>query len=123
MDLRAAKVAAPLFRLVEKWLRAEFDKRQAEKKERRTAEVDPNNSNEILGRERTQFTGFSRGSVIPTPNFNQLGAVETKEKTQAQIDREEWAKKNNAHATEVSEGAFTQFPSRLGFNKSNPLPK
>ena len=110
-------------RLVESWLRAEFEKRQAAKKLLPKKEVDPNAAEEILGRERTQFTGFSRGAHIPTPN---LGIVEEeqREKSQAQLDREAFANSNNAKATVLGEGSFVPvYPSRLGFNKTNPLPK
>ena len=49
MELRAKKCPAPLFRLVEAWLRAEFEKRQAEKKlNKGKKNDDPNNSAEIL---------------------------------------------------------------------------
>jgi len=51
MELRAKKCPAPLFRLVEAWLRAEFEKRQAEKKlNKGKKNDDPNNSAEILNR-------------------------------------------------------------------------
>jgi len=130
MELRANKCPAPLFRLVEAWLRAEFEKRQAEKKlNKGKKNDDPNNSAEILNRERTQNTGASRGALIPTPNFNASSDDAAKPKTAAQLEREEWAKKNNAHATVTSEGAFgvssapRQYPSKLGFNKTNPLPQ
>jgi O-succinylbenzoate synthase len=80
-------------------------------------------------RERTQNTGASRGALIPTPNFNASSDDAAKPKTAAQLEREEWAKRNNAHATVTSEGAFgvssapKQYPSKLGFNKTNPLPQ
>uniref|UniRef100_A0A6U4NJT0 ABC transporter domain-containing protein n=1 Tax=Hemiselmis andersenii TaxID=464988 RepID=A0A6U4NJT0_HEMAN len=130
--LRAKKVPAPLFRLAERWLRVEFEEKAEERRLKREREHqmeidDPNHASEILGRERTQFTGFSRGSVIPTPNLN--AAPDGLSKTQAQQEREQWQLSNNARATVMESGSFVpaepkkQYATRTGFNKTNPIGK
>eukprot|EP00285_Hemiselmis_virescens_P008879 CAMPEP_0173392088 /NCGR_PEP_ID=MMETSP1356-20130122/18752_1 /TAXON_ID=77927 ORGANISM="Hemiselmis virescens, Strain PCC157" /NCGR_SAMPLE_ID=MMETSP1356 /ASSEMBLY_ACC=CAM_ASM_000847 /LENGTH=382 /DNA_ID=CAMNT_0014349807 /DNA_START=29 /DNA_END=1177 /DNA_ORIENTATION=- len=132
-QLRADKVPGPLFRLAERWLRLEFEEQAESRRLKRAAEHqaeidDPNHSNEILGRERTQFTGFSRGSVIPTPNLHSDCGSTSKSK--AQQEREEWQLGHNAKATMVAEsGSFVvaepkkTYATRTGFNKTNPIPK
>jgi len=130
--LRAKKVPAPLFRLAERWLRVEFEEKAEERKLKREREHqmeidDPNHAEEILGRERTQFTGFSRGSVIPTPNLK--AAPDGLSKTAAQTEREQWQLGHNAKATVMESGSFVPaepkkvYATRLGFNKTNPIGK
>jgi hypothetical protein len=120
--LREKRTPAPLLRLVETWLRAEFEKRRA------FLAANPVKKVETWGHgERTVNTGFSRGSVIPTPNLNIGEPQEERKKTQAQIDREKWQLEHTGTATvstDEGEGAFMPVPhggTRLGFNKTNPL--
>lgn len=140
-QLKAEGVPAPLFRLVESWLRVEFERRKELLKNKKKG--DDNGWENFGTAERTMNTGFSRGSVIPTPNLN--GPVENQSKplTQAQKDRHDWQMKHTGTATvstDNGEGCFTaglpRFAapsapsdstpsfgsnSRLGFNKTNPL--
>jgi CCR4-NOT complex subunit CAF16 len=125
-ELRQQKVPAPLFRLVEVWLRKEFEEQKAAKKANGGNDMDVDL---LCGKaERTVNTGFSRGSVIPTPNLNAAPEPE-REKTQAQKDRLAWQLQQNGTATvctDEGEGLFTAgLPAfsagRLGFNKTNPL--
>jgi len=120
--LRASKVSSPLLRLVFAWLRAEFEKQRAylllhpaEKKE------------DTWGQgERTVNTGYSRGSLIPTPlSYDVAQPGVEKVKTQAQLDREAWQFAHSGTATvsnDSDESAFMPYAgSRLGFNKTNPI--
>jgi len=127
--LREKRVPAPLFRLVEVWLRKEFEEQKAAKKAAGSGGFDKNKDTPAFGSaERTMNTGFSRGSVIPTPNLNANPEPE-REKTQAEKERLAWQMKQNGTATVCSDegaGLFTAgMPAfsagRLGFNKTNPL--
>ena len=72
VELRNNKVPAPLFRLVETWLRKEFEDRQASRKANQTHATGFDRNKDLApagSAERTMFTGFSRGAVIPTPNL------------------------------------------------------
>jgi len=107
--LRAQKVPAPLFRLVEVWLRAEYAQQMADKKANGST-FDKNKHLVAFGKaERTMNTGFSRGALIPTPNLS--GAPEPqRELTQAQKDRLKWQMQQNGTATvcnDEGEGLFT----------------
>jgi len=127
-ELRQNKVPAPLFRLVEVWLRKEFQEQQAARK---AGGFDKDKDLAPAGKaERTMNTGFSRGSVIPTPNLH--GPSEPLVKTQAQKERHDWQMQQNGTATVCNDegaGLFTaSMPAampaaagRLGFNKTNPL--
>lgn len=128
-QLRKDKVPAPLFRLVEAWLRVEFDALMALRKASGGVKFDKDKDLAAFGSaERTMNTGFSRGSVIPTPNLNANPEPE-REKTQAEKERIEWQMKHTGTATVSNDegaGLFTAgMPAfsagRLGFNKSNPL--
>mmetsp|Transcript_2931 Transcript_2931/g.8066 ORF Transcript_2931/g.8066 Transcript_2931/m.8066 type:complete len:303 (+) Transcript_2931:683-1591(+) len=66
--LRQAGEPAPLFRLVEAWLRSEFEERRRE----RAAEVQRRKAagqgeSDWVEQERTLYTGLSRGALIPAP--------------------------------------------------------
>eukprot|EP00287_Rhodomonas_sp_CCMP768_P032103 CAMPEP_0202854164 /NCGR_PEP_ID=MMETSP1389-20130828/90860_1 /ASSEMBLY_ACC=CAM_ASM_000865 /TAXON_ID=302021 /ORGANISM="Rhodomonas sp., Strain CCMP768" /LENGTH=577 /DNA_ID=CAMNT_0049532745 /DNA_START=76 /DNA_END=1810 /DNA_ORIENTATION=+ len=124
--LKAKNTPAPLFRLVEGWLRKEFEERQR----RRKANPSTTDDKEGYGdAERTMFTGFARGSVIPTPNLNANDTTEQREAarlaamTPAQRERYEWQMQHQGTATVTNDNGDSCFSAgRLGFNKSNPLP-
>jgi len=126
--LKAKNTPAPLFRLVEGWLRAEFEERQ---RQRRANPPAPSNDIDGYGSaERTVNTGFVRSSIIPTPNLNANDTTEQREAarlakmTPSQRERHLWQLQHSGTATvtndAMEEGCFTA--GRLGFNKSNPLP-
>jgi len=132
-ELRAKKVPAPLFRLVEVWLRKEFNEQMAAKKASGVKSFDKDKDLAAFGSaERTMNTGFSRGSTIPTPNLSANPEPE-REQTQAQKDRHAWQLKHTGTATvcnDEGEGLFTAampvsapapMAGRLGFNKTNPM--
>jgi len=95
-ELRAKKVPAPLFRLVEVWLRKEFNEQMAAKKASGAVKgFDKDKDLAAFGSaERTMNTGFSRGATIPTPNLSANPEPE-RPQTQAQKDRHEWQMKHS----------------------------
>mmetsp|Transcript_2947 Transcript_2947/g.8178 ORF Transcript_2947/g.8178 Transcript_2947/m.8178 type:complete len:376 (+) Transcript_2947:1596-2723(+) len=131
--LRQAGEPAPLFRLVEAWLRSEFEERRRE----RAAEVQRRKAagqgeSDWVEQERTLYTGLSRGALIPAPVLpgtdGSAPQIEPKELTPAQRERIQWQNEHNATATvcTVDGGAFTaDLPkfsgTRFGFNKTNPM--
>jgi len=128
IQLKAKNTPAPLFRMVEAWLRAEFEERQRQRKLNPSAKT---SDMEGYGdAERTMFTGFVRGSVVPTPNLNANDTTEEREAarlaamTPAQRERHQWQLAHSGTATvtndNMEEGCFSA--GRLGFNKTNPLP-
>ncbi len=181
-------VPSPLFRLVERWLRAEFDQRKSIRVAAAAAAAAAAGAGAgaaaaapevFVERERTMFTGFSRGCVIPTPDLRPVAAAapcagtgagaadsdaaasesvgagaggaggwKKRQASQAEVERHEWAMRNNSTATVTNDeggdgGHCSLFtadlprftaagagpgPSpgldgggRLGFNKTNPL--
>ena len=109
--LRQHKVPAPLFRLVEVWLREEFQRHMAARK----AVGSPVKAGGFAAAaERTVNTGFSRGALIPTPNLTCTDAADlaaaSRPVTQAQKDRLAWQMQQNGTATvcnDEGEGLFT----------------
>jgi CCR4-NOT complex subunit CAF16 len=107
--LKEKGVPAPLFRLVEVWLREEIELAAQQRSNKNKKRILPANA------ERTYNTGFSRGSVIPTPNLNPEkdlagGAGADECRTQAQIERQAWQLQQNGSATvckDEGEGLFT----------------
>jgi len=131
--LKANKTQAPLFRMVEGWLRAEFVTRQ-EARRNRPPDAEDDEIATYGQAERTVNTGFSRGCMVPVPNFNASSATAEAERyakmTPAEKERFDWQLQHNGTATVATGeggGCFTaSMPSfggtRLGFNKTNPLP-
>jgi hypothetical protein len=108
--LRAQGVPAPLFRLVEVWLRKEFAEQMASNKHKACPMWDKKRDGPGAA-ERTVNTGLSRGALIPTPNLSGKADQAQRVPTQAQQDRLAWQMQQNGTATvcndDEGEGLFT----------------